>query len=1304
MRYGFVTLILVVALVAIARAPAYGQGGITASLSGTVVDSSGAVLPGVSVTVRNNATSTEFTAVTSENGTFVVPALLPGTYTATVSLEGFKQVVLNDIVINAGTPASVRAVLEIGTLQETVTVSGASDIVQTQSSSVATTLNVNQISNLPLTSRSVLDFVINLPGVNTPAGSRDSRVNGLPQGAINITLDGVNIQDNTNKNTDGFFAIVSPRMDAIEEVTVSSAAQGAESAGQGAVQIRFVTRSGTNQLAGSGYWYYRNDRLNENIWFNKRDGVAKPKLLRNEPGFRIGGPIVIPGLFDGHNKAFFFVNYEELRQPQTITRNRTILSPEAQAGIFRYQTATGIQSVNLYDLAARNGHIATPDPTIQKLLSDIRAATGATGAVTDLSDPNLLNYRFNVDQRSHNRYPTVRVDVNATERHRIASSVNYQRFLSTPDTLNNRDPSFPGFPVTATQTSERLGVSNSLRSTLGSSLVNELRVGGSGAPVAFFKELAPSLWSGVSTADQAGFHLNVNNAIGIQNAGNTPTPSSRNAYNWLVEDTVNWLKGDHSINVGGSWNRVDVWLRNQNLVPELRFDIVAGEAAEGMFTAANFPGSSAAHRNEAGDMYAVLTGRVSQILGNAGFDENTGEFVYLGPRLQRGRLQDIAFWGQDSWRVRPDLTLNLGLRYELQSPFYPLNDSYSNATLADIWGRSGLSASCTDASQVTPENCNIFKPGVLEGTTPVYIPFAKGQLGYNTDRNNFSPSLGLAWTPSAESGFMRRVLGEQGDTVFRGGFVRSFTRPGMGAFTGRYDDNPGILITVNREQSRGNLGALPLLLRDRSRLGPGSFPTTRVYPMTDEVTEDVATFDPNIQVPYSDTWQFGWQREISRNMAVEARYVGSRGRDQWTTYDYNEINIIENGFLNEFRLAQQNLQANLAAGRGANFRYAGPGTGTSPLPIFLAYFGGLPASRAGDASQYGSALFTSATFLDPLARFNPNPHASANALDADPVRRANALQAGFPANFLVANPDRLGGAEVEGNGPFTNYHSLQLELLRRMSDGLEFKTSYVLGRAEEGLFYSFRRPFLTRLDSGSEGGVTHAWKGIWVYQLPFGQGRRFGSNAGFILDRVIGGWQVHGTARVQSGRLVNLGNVRLVGLTKDDLKGMFKVRKDQNRRVWMLPQDVIDNTIRAYSVNATSPNGYSALGPPTGRYIAPANGPDCIEVAIDDLATALTEIDDTRGFGDCGAGSLVVPGPIFKNVDLSVTKLMPLAGRVRAEFRFELLNAFNIVNFSPVRANITGNWVGSNPNEYELNALAGETTSRLVQLVARISW
>jgi hypothetical protein len=275
---------------------------------------------------------------------------------------------------------------------------------------------------------------------------------------------------------------------------------------------------------------------------------------------------------------------------------------------------------------------------------------------------------------------------------------------------------------------------------------------------------------------------------------------------------------------------------------------------------------------------------------------------------------------------------------------------------------------------------------------------------------------------------------------------------------------------------------------------------------------------------------------------------------------------------------------------------------------------------------------------------------------------------------------------VNGNGDFTHYHSLQLELRRRMANGLQVNSSYVFGRAYQSDFYGFRVAPLTSLDTGTPGNVTHAIKGNWVYELPLGQGRRFAGNAGAVLDRLVGGWQVHGTFRLQSGQSVDFGNVRMVGFTLDDLKDMYFYRKDADGVVTMLPDDVIQNTVRAFNVSASSPTGYGALGPPEGRYFAPANGPDCIET-----------IDNA--FGACGERVVEVDSPWLKNLDLSIVKLVPLAGRVRAELRIEMLNALNTVNFSPVTGAGSTTATG-----FEVTQLNGATLSRVVQIVTRVTW
>jgi hypothetical protein len=1285
----------VLALFALAFASgAFAQGSSTGTISGVVVDSGGAVIPGADVVVKNVGTGESFSTVTSGDGVFVVPALITGTYSVSVSLQGFKTAVLNNVVVNSGVTASLRATLEIGGLTEEVVVQANSELVQTQTATVSTVLDTRQVASLPLSSRNAADFVVFLPGVTTAAGNRDSIVNGLPQSTINMTLDGVNIQDNTLKTTDGFFAIVGPRIDAIEEISYTAAASGADSAGGGSTQIRYTTKSGTNELRGSVFHQYRSDELNANTWFNKRDGLEKAELLQNQPGFNLGGPVVLPG-FDGRNKAFFFVNYEELRQPSGTRRTRQIFHPDAERGIFRYSTAAGVQSINLFELAARNGQLATPDPIISRLLADIRTATGKEGNVRELTDPLYQQYSYQVPTQSMNRYPTVRLDYQLSARHRLTWSMNFQYFGGGPDTTNNREAYFPGFPVQANQSSTRRATSGWLRSIIGPTMVNEFRIGYGGAPVIFAQnEFNRSLWDG-SVANQGGFYLNMAQAMGItptqngMNAGANGTTSGRDAFHRIYENTLNWQKGSHSLNIGGSFTTFELWQENQTITPEINFDVLTGDPALAMFTGANFPGASTTNITNAQRLYAILTGRVSQIQGNARLNESTNKYEYLGEGVQRAQQRQVGLWWQDSWHMGPNFTLNYGARYDMTFPFVALNNSYSIGDLDDVYGRSGVG--------------NLFMPGTLTGERPTFRQLKERERAYPMDWNNISPSVGFAWTPNAGGGFLRRITGSNsGDFVLRGGYSRSYTRLGLTDFAGQVANNPGVSIPVNRSLSLGNLGSLPLLFRDTSRLGPPAFPESFVEPYTEVVTGDITIFSPELVVPFSETWQAGVTRAIGRTMSIEARYLGARSDGEWRSNNYNELNIIENGFIDEFKLAMTNLQANNAAGgnRAGSFAYFGPGTGTAPLPIILSYFTGANRNAAGDPAAYTSSTnFRSNTYVQPLARLNPHPYQFASNLSGDATLRGRALTGGLPANFFVANPDLLGGAFIVENTNRTMYNSMALEFKRRSATGLSFGGSYVLGHATESNFLSLRIDSPMVRNAGTEGDVSQALKLNVVYPLPFGRGQRWGNGANGLVDRIIGGWQVAGNARLQTGRLLDLGNVRLVGMDKDELQKAFKLRIDSEQAVFLWPQDIIDNTVKAFSVDPNSASGYSALGAPTGRYIAPADSLDCIETV--------------RGEGRCGLQSVVVQGPIFKQFDLSIVKRVEIIGRLNAEIRLDALNVFDNVNFAPVSGlttstqstNVNFNRMnGSAPASFEVIDLTGANTARVLQIVSRIRW
>jgi hypothetical protein len=505
---------------------------------------------------------------------------------------------------------------------------------------------------------------------------------------------------------------------------------------------------------------------------------------------------------------------------------------------------------------------------------------------------------------------------------------------------------------------------------------------------------------------------------------------------------------------------------------------------------------------------------------------------------------------------------------------------------------------------------------------------------------------------------------------------------------------------------------LPLLLRS-GYLGPpdtcpplpapkptGCLLAAPEYPLSNSTaTGSVNIFDPNLQVPFNDTWTAGFQRALGRKSMFEIRYVGTRSREEWTSYNYNEPDILDNGFLDEFKLAQANLQANLASGipaRAGSFAYFGPGTGTSPLPIYLAFFSGVPQALAADPTKYTSSNFASPSFVNPLARFNPNPFtpagtSSTTGLAGDPTRQANAIAAGLPANFFRVNPDMLGGANAIGNGSYTQYHSLQLQFRRRLADGLQLDASYVAGQGYSSTRYSFRVPRLLTRTTGTNSDVTQALKSTFTYELPFGSGKPFGNAFGPGMDRLVNGWQLNGTLRVQSGRLFDLGNVTLHGMTEQDVQQMFKLRvlpkENSNVIVYAWPQDVIDNTILAFSTSATSPTGYGAGGPPSGRYFGPANSPSCLET-----------ISNT--YGSCGVRSLIVSGPVYQNLDLSLRKLTRLAGHTTFEFSLDVFNVFNFVAFVPATG-LAGGLAAPVLAGYQAPLPA---SARTMQIGTRVSW
>ncbi|MFB3853915.1 MAG: carboxypeptidase regulatory-like domain-containing protein [Vicinamibacterales bacterium] len=1264
-----------------------------ASISGVVRDSGGGVVPGVTVIVRDDNSGTTFEAVTAADGSYLVPAIRAGSYTVTASLAGFKTAEAKAIRVAPGQPVTVSLVLEVGQLEETVTVQSSSELVNVQTATVAATLNADQLNRMPTPTRNALNAFTFLPGVNTTGTNRDSTINGLPESFLSITLDGVSNNDNFLRSSDSFFASVTPRQDAVEAASVTLAAAGAQ-AGGGGVTMAFQTRSGGNRFAGSVYNYYRHPSLNSNYYFNEVNHLPKNDIKLYQYGARAGGPIRIPGVYDGRGKAFFFVHYEQLRFPNSFTRTRTVLNSRALDGWFRYECATGVCEVNVLELARNNGHIYQKDPMVMSLLGKIEAAMKTTGTRSAATDPLLDQYVWLSPGKLFEHQPTVRLDYNVTQNHRLGGSFSVITATRDPDYLNSADGRFPGTPNYRLFTSTRPLLSASLRSTLSPTMVNELR-GGLTAFYGYSRFGAMSSNGPQTFEDQGGYAIDFDQNIGLTNWYTQLTPSWRRAPTYSLDDTVTWQRGRHSMSFGGSLLVSTAAEYAQQMVPGINLGFNNNQdPAIPLFTTTYFPGASSAQLSDARDLYALLTGRVYSVTGQAALDPKTNKYVAFGPRVREGRISVIGGFFQDSWRVSSALTLTAGLRWDVQTPFSPANDVMSAATLESVCGISGLGPGGMYGK------CNFFKPGASGGVKPQFIQLKRGTEGYNTDWNNLAPSVSVAWRPNVQQGFLRRILGDPEQGTLRAGWSVAYERQGMSQFTGMYGANPGSTLSLSRSENTGLVPpgeSWPVLLSQKDRLYNQPFPETATFPIAvrENRADDIYAFAPDIQIARAQSWMVGFQRALGLDMAVEIRYLGTRGSNQWSDLNWNGINgdtILANGFFDEFKLAMANLKANNASGvsnRRGSFAYFGPDTGTYPLPIYLAYFNGRSDYTNPAAYTGGSQTWTSTTFAGRLSPANPAPVTAAGDLDGNATRRTNALKAGYPANFFVINPD-VDDVVVFDSGAFSDYHALQIELRRRWSQGLSANVNYQYdiesGSAFDG--FSFGRTMVR------SAGVRHAIKMQWDWTIPVGREHRFGSSLDPILNGILGGWSVNGVGRIQA-RVYDFGDARLVGMTKDDLQKMFKYYYTKHpdsgiTQVWMLPEDVRLNTRRAYSVGTTTLDGYStSLGAPEGRYIAPANTASCIQL---------------KG-GDCGVPrDLMIRAPWFWRFDIGATKRFDLVGRTNIEVRIDILNLFDNVNFYPSASPGSGSSIFQVTSAYTDTSNTYDPGGRLGQIMIRFNW
>jgi hypothetical protein len=581
---------------------------------------------------------------------------------------------------------------------------------------------------------------------------------------------------------------------------------------------------------------------------------------------------------------------------------------------------------------------------------------------------------------------------------------------------------------------------------------------------------------------------------------------------------------------------------------------------------------------------------------------------------------------------------------------------------------------------------------------PEYNELTKGTHGYNVDYAQFSPNFGIAWRPNVQSGFLRTILGDPEQATLRFGFSIGFNQPSVG--TGVYGGNPGRSISASRNNNGSNYLLVgpgetwPVLYRDTSRLGApsGIDELSPAYPIYAVAGNDLNLYDPALKTPYTRSYSVGFQRALGTNMAVEVRYVGTQSLRNWSTQDWNDFNIYETGFLDEFKKAQSNLRRTVEAGLCASsatcsFGYRGEGTGTVPLPIYLGYLTG--SKDINNPAAYVATSFTNTTFLGRLNMFQPSVNNAASDLHTT-ARLANGITAGFPQNFWRMNPAvGTGSANMTMNaGSNSRYDSYVIELRRRLSKGLFFTGSWTQAwRYSEVQNIPLRDT--DRITVRQTGEVPWAFKLTANYDVPVGRGRRYQPDANAWLNGVIGDWSVNITGRVQDGALLTTTGITLVGMTEKEMQKEYKMRTNPDTGIiTMFPDDIIQNTRRAFTTSATSLSGYGALGAPTGRYMAPASSINCVQIFA----------------GDCGQRNFYVSGPWFTRFDLNAKKTFPLGGTKSFVLQVDVLNVFDAVNFNPVFNPGSGETIFQVTSAYQDVSGTYDPGGRLMQLVFRINW
>ncbi|MGH9338839.1 MAG: TonB-dependent receptor domain-containing protein [Acidobacteriota bacterium] len=867
-------VLMALCLAAIFTAPAWAQGGSNTGLQGTVTDTTGATIPGVTVVVTRLETGEQRTVFTNDSGNWEARFLSPGPYEVTFEIPGFKKLSRSGITVNSLEMATVDVVLELGEITQVVEVVAGAEIVSSTSSTVTKELSSRELEALPTSSRNFTQLLVIEPGVSgnisellsndnasiSPSvnGARPTNnslsFNGLPVTNLLCCNSRINGSEGTVENGGGSLSRnIAPAPETLEEVKVQTALYDAESGRKGGGNFQLISRSGTNEFHGTLYHYLQNDKLIANDFFFNRANVERPVLRRNEGGGTIGGPII-------RNRTFFFASYQYTRAitsfiddaSNTVRLPRALTEDRSDAGIQQFAQSIGVQDPSHINSISRSLLQATlPDGSLL-----IPAGSNGFNCETEEGQEScqvlsIIPATYRQDQFSFNIDHRINDDNTFSGRFFVADqpSVN---------PLSNR--SVLTLFEEVRNTNQKV-ISLSDIHTVSPSVINEFRAG-------FFRNVNDRSANANFTNEEFGIinplagrrpdlaHIIIQSRdVGETFGFGTPIAFNTDIQNsFTYADTLSFTTGSHSIKVGGDYSR------NQ-------LNGTLNEVANGQYAFRTWL-----------DFLTVGTpderGRAQQI--------NTIRLNY-GETIRGYRFTDYSLFIADDWKLTPSLTLNLGLRYELLGHPWEVNGLLNNFDFDAVVESGNLMDGFVFASN--------FKPSNLRGAEGVPVRLADTKSTLEEDRNNFAPRLGFAWSPKDRF-------------VLRGGYGIFYERT-SGAFANSLRQSS----PWNREaeiQSRvGDWNAFPD--------DPVSFPVPQFIvgfddgePMlstADNPTEGFESFETQVipthmATPYIQQWSLNTQWELLPNLLLEIGYVGTKGTKLLQIANINQALDVEAvGFL-----------------------------------------------------------------------------------------------------------------------------------------------------------------------------------------------------------------------------------------------------------------------------------------------------------------------------------------------------------------------------------------------------------------------